>query len=543
MGWRAAEDRRAGHQLNSTTADARSSYWVREPSALLAALGVSADGLTLREARSRRRTFGSNAIRSHGRGSGPRIFLAQFRSPLVLILIVAAMIAILVGQFDEALIIWAIVLASCLLSFSQEYRASNAMYLLRQRIAHKTVAFRDGVAMSVPVEEIVPGDVLSLSAGNLIPADGVVLEATDFDVSEAALTGEAFPVSKVPGVSGLEAPIAERSNVVFAGTSVRSGIAKILVVETGARTEFATIAEAIEQQAPDTEFTIGIRRFGYLMTEIMLAMVIMVFVANLLLDRPLVDSLLFSLALAVGLTPELLPAIISVTLARGARAMEKSGVIVRRLASIENLGSMNLLCTDKTGTLTQGVVRLGGAIDFGGKPSPDVLFWAALNATMQSGLANPLDEAIAQSPDCRNLDLSGFVKIDEIPYDFARKRLSVIFREKTGTGRDLLICKGALANVLGISTALMVNDTTQPLVDEQRLAIDKLYRELSDEGYRVLGVAVRQFARQQDYDRKSREWADLCGVAALPRRPKGWDRPCALGAGTKGDPHQDHYRG
>ncbi|MBN9272989.1 MAG: HAD-IC family P-type ATPase, partial [Mesorhizobium sp.] len=352
---------------------------------LLQRLETSASGLASADAASRLAKLGRNTLVSRSGTSALAVFVRQFRSPLVLILIFAAMVSAFVGEGNEAAIIGAIVLASCVLSFTQEFGASKAMEALKQRISRKAILLRDRSESSVDAEDIVPGDVVSLSAGNLIPVDGIILEARDFNVSEAVLTGETFPAVKAPGRSAPEASIAQRANVVFTGTSVRSGTAKVLAVATGAHTEFASIAEALQRRIPETEFARGIRLFGYLMTEIMLAIVILVFFANLMLDRPLIESLLFSLALAVGLTPELLPAIISVTLARGARMMAASGVIVRRLDAIENLGSMDLLCTDKTGTLTEGVIHLDGWLDVEGNPSAEVLLWARLNATLQTG--------------------------------------------------------------------------------------------------------------------------------------------------------------
>ena len=344
-------------------------YWARPAGRMLEELGTAAGGLSSLEAQARLRACGPNAIGRKGVHPALLAFARQFRSPLVLILIFAAVVSAFVGEGSEAVIITVIVLASCVLSFTQEYGASRAMQALAARIARKARVLRDGRETSVDVAEIVPGDVIRLSAGNLIPADGVLLEARDFNVSESALTGESFPVVKTPGVSAPDARLGGRGNMVFTGTSVRSGTATMLVVRTGAHTEFASIAAHIARSAPETGFNRGIRRFGYLMTEVMLVIVILVFFANLLLKRPPVDSLLFSLALAVGLTPELLPAIISVTLARGARTMAAGGVIVRRLDAVENLGSMDLLCTDKTGTLTEGVIRLDACTDACGNAS------------------------------------------------------------------------------------------------------------------------------------------------------------------------------
>ena len=325
-------------QTSSQDAGVAEAYWAVPAEELMARLGTRRTGLSSDDAGSRLRAMGSNAIESRRDTSAITAFLRQFRSPLVLILIFAAIVSSVVGEGSEALIIGVIVLASCVLSFMQEYGASRAMEALQARITPKAMVLRDGSEIAVAAAEIVPGDILRLSAGNLVAADGILLESRDFNVSEAALTGETFPVVKEPGLSPPDAPIAQRANAVFTGTSVRSGTASMVVVRTGLRTEFASIAASVAHVAPETEFAKGIRRFGYMMTQIMLVIVILVFFANLLLHRPAVDSLLFSLALAVGLTPELLPAIISVTLARGAHAMAASGVIVRRLDAIENLG-------------------------------------------------------------------------------------------------------------------------------------------------------------------------------------------------------------
>ncbi|MER9688676.1 magnesium-translocating P-type ATPase [Mesorhizobium sp. M0139] len=472
-------------------------YWSIETDDLLRSLETSPSGLAASEAASRLAKFGRNTPASKSSASAMVMFARQFRSPLVLILIFAASVSAFVGEGQEAAIIGAIVLASCILSFTQEYGASRATEALKQRISRKAIVLRDGVECSIAAEDIVPGDVIRLSAGNLIPADGIILDARDFNVSEALLTGETFPAVKTPGRSGPEASLSQRTNAVFTGTSVRSGTATVLAAATGARTEFASIAAALERKIPETGFARGIRQFGYLMTEIMLAIVILVFLANLMLHRPLIESLLFSLALAVGLTPELLPAIISVTLARGARAMAANGVIVRRLDAIENLGSMDLLCTDKTGTLTEGVIHLDGWLDVDGNASADILLWARLNATLQTGLKNPLDEAIAGAPG-EGASLAAFTKVDEIPYDFIRKRLSVIVRSTD----DLLITKGAVQNVLEICAFVHTAKGLEPLDATHRAAIDDKFRRWSADGYRVLGVAIRRFENRKTFSRK-----------------------------------------
>ncbi|WP_192248566.1 magnesium-translocating P-type ATPase [Mesorhizobium silamurunense] len=496
---------------------AKRAYWSLETDQLVEQLETSTSGLLSVDSAIRLAKFGRNALAPRSNGSALAVFARQFRSPLVLILVFAAVVSVFVGEGHEAAIIGAIVLASCILSFTQEYGASRAMEALQRRISRKATVLRDSFERIVDVENIVPGDVVCLSAGNLIPVDGVVLESRDFNVSESVLTGETFPVVKSAGRSAAEAGIAQRTNAVFTGTSVRSGTAKVLAVATGAQTEFASIAEALERRMPETEFARGIRMFGYLMTEIMLAIVIMVFFANVMLDRPLIESLLFSLALAVGLTPELLPAIISVTLARGARTMAASGVIVRRLDAIENLGSMDLLCTDKTGTLTQGVIHLDGSFDVEGIASKDVLLWARLNATLQTGLKNPLDEAIANAPHGQE-DLSGFTKIDEIPYDFIRKRLSVAVQDSAR--EQILITKGAVQNVIEVCGFVQGPHGLAPLGMADRHAIDEKFRRWSAQGYRVLGLAIRRFQNNTAFSRDNEAAMAFVGFLLFLDPPK-----------------------
>lgn len=493
-------------------------YWSQPAATLLDELQSKANGLSNAAARERLGKYGPNTVEQASRTTALTVFARQFRSPLVLILVFAAIVSAVVGDGNEAAIIGAIVLASCVLSFTQEYGASKAMEALKQRIAQRSMVLRDGTETSIAAEEIVPGDVIGLSAGNLIPADGVILQAQDFNVSEATLTGEPFPVVKTPGQSAADAILARRTNAVFTGTSVRSGMATVLVVRTGDSTEFAGIAEAIRRKVPETEFAAGIRHFGYLMTEVMLAIVIVVFFVNLMLHRPLIDSLLFSLALAVGLTPELLPAIISVTLAKGARAMADNGVIVRRLEAIENLGSMDILCTDKTGTLTEGVIHLDGWLDVDGKPSADTLSWARLNATLQTGLKNPLDEAIAATPEA-GTDRPQFSKVEEIPYDFVRKRLSVVVRPMDGSG-DLLICKGAVQNVLAACATVLTPSGNSTLGDAQRRGIDEKFQAWSSQGYRVLAMAIRHLEQQETYGRDDETGLSFVGFLLFLDPPK-----------------------
>ena len=436
-------------------------YWSLAPEQLLSALHASRNGLQPADAEQRLKQYGLNTIQAQQQATALRLLLSQFKSPLVLILIFAAIVSGIVGEWVDASIVLAIVLGSTILGFVQEYTASNAVEKLRSQVTIKSSVLRGGQPQMLPSEQVVPGDVVLLSAGSLIPADGIVLEANDFFVNQAVLTGETFPVEKKPATVPANASLAERTNCVFMGTSVGSGTAQVLIVQTGKATVFGQVAERLRLRPPETEFERGIRHFGNLLTQVMLVMVVIVLAVNVFLAKPLLDSLLFALALAVGLTPELLPAIISITLSHGAQQMAKRGVIVRRLNSIENFGSMDVLCTDKTGTLTEGVVRLDGALDAQGQPSEAVLRYAYLNAHYQTGLNNPLDEAIQAAAQKAGLDISAEQKVDEIPYDFVRKRLSVV--TANAQGERTLITKGALDNILSICTSVQVGDGAHPL--------------------------------------------------------------------------------
>ena len=393
----------------------------------------------------------------------------------------AAAVSGVVGDWLDAAIVLVIVLGSGLLGAVQEHRAASAVERLRNRVRITVNAVRDGRPVSTPSEEIVPGDIVELSAGSLVPGDGVVLESKDFFVNQAALTGESLPVEKRSGISPVDAVLAERDNCVFMGTSVRSGTGRVLIVRTGSATAFGGIAEHLRARPPETEFERGIRRYGYFLTQIMLVLVLVVFAANVFLARPPVEALLFAIALAVGISPELLPAVMSVTLSTGARDMARHGVIVRQLNAIENLGSMDVLCSDKTGTLTRGVLELGSALDADGQPSAEVLLAACINAHFETGLANPLDEAICARAERERIDTSGYRKLDEIPYDFVRKRLSIVVEDAAGS-RITLVTKGAFANVLEVCDRVQRAGRGVPLDRTERARLDELLQRLEQAG-------------------------------------------------------------
>ncbi|MGE6696362.1 magnesium-translocating P-type ATPase [Hyphomonas sp. NPDC076900] len=477
------------------------SYWSLDAAALAAALGAGPGGLTPDQAATQLSIVGPNRVEDAPRLSALRLLLRQFESPLVLILAFAAAMSLVLQQWVDAGIILAIVLGSSLLGFFQEYRASAAVEDLKKRLALTARVLRGGAERVLPVTQIVPGDVILLSAGNLIPADGIILEAQDFLVTEASMTGESFPVEKRPGIAAADAPLSERTNTVFLGSSVRSGTARVLVVKTGRRTEFGAIAARLHARQPETDFARGVRQFGFLLIRVMVVIVLFVLTVNLLLDRPVVESLLFASALAVGLSPELLPAIISVTLSAGARAMGRRGVIVRRLDAIENLGSMTVLCTDKTGTLTEGTIVLSEVLDATARPSDAVRQLAYVNAALETGIDNPLDAAIIAAGASAGLTTAALTKIDEIPYDFVRRRLTIVVAESADPGNHLIVTKGAFSNVLASCTAFERDGAELPLDAAARADLDAVFRAKGEEGFRVLALATRRVASKPDYER------------------------------------------
>jgi Mg2+-importing ATPase len=487
-------------------------YWSVESEKLITALQTTSEGISQREAENRTRRYGLNTLQAQKRTSAFGLLLSQFKSPLVLILIFASIISAFVGEWTDAAIVLAVVIGSTTLGFVQEYRAGNAVEKLRSQVTIKANVLRDGKSQIIPSEQVVPGDIVLLSAGSLIPADAIVLETKDFFVNQAVLTGETFPAEKRPGIVPAKASLADRINCVFMGTSVRSGTARVLIAQTGKATVFGQIADKLNLRPSQTEFERGIQRFGSLLTQVMLVMVVVVLAINIFLHKPPIDSLLFALALAVGLAPELLPAIISITLAHGAQQMAKRGVIVRRLNSIENFGSMDVLCTDKTGTLTQGVVHLDEAFDPEGTPSKTVLYFSYLNSQYQTGMNNPLDDAIGAYAKGAKLEIGSEQKIDEIPYDFVRKCLSVV--TDNTKGMRTLITKGALENVLNICSSVQVGEKIVALDKKKRNEIEKRYSDWSAKGFRVLGVATKPVEiRTGSYTRA--EEKDLCFIGFL----------------------------
>jgi len=458
---------------------------------LYVALSSSAQGLTTSEADAHTLLYGKNDLISKKKQSLILVFLEQFKNPLVLILLFAAIISIVVDEITNAAIIISIILISVTLDFFQRYKAENAAELLIKKIITRARVYRDNNEQEIPIVDLVPGDLISLTAGDMIPADARLLSARDFFVNESSLTGEPYPVLKSETLPDPNTPLAEAENYVFLGTSVISGTARAIITRTGLTTEYGKIAKTLVQRPPETEFEHGLKQFSYLMSKFVFSLVIIVFFVNALFKQDILQSLLFSVALAVGMTPELLPMILSLNMTKGAIAMSKKGAIVKHPESIQNFGSMDVLCTDKTGTLTDNKIALMKHLDTDGNDNEKVLLFSYINSYFHTGLKNSLDEAIIAF---QSEDIQKYQKIDEIPFDFIRRRTSVVVSNESGY---FLITKGAPEEILAICTSIDKNGTITPLEDTDRELILSLYKKQSREGFRTLAICYRSLKGDQ----------------------------------------------
>jgi P-type Mg2+ transporter len=459
-------------------------FWSLPTRALLDRLATSPAGLSQVEAEERLARYGPNTVAEPPRLDLLRKIARRFSEPLVAILLVAAAISGATGDFGSFGIILTVVILSIVLDLVQEHRAERAAEALKRSVAVHADVRRDGAVAAVPVDRLVLGDVVELRAGDLVPADGIVLECRAAHANEALMTGEPYPVDKYPGPCHATTP-PEAFNALFAGTSIVGGEAIMLVVATGRATRFGAIAAALAAREPPTAFERGIHRLGLMILRLTIFLTLFVLLMNLAFARPVLESFLFAVALAVGLTPELLPMIMTVTLAHGAMRMAQKRVVVKKLAAIHDLGAMDVLCTDKTGTLTQARIALLR------HPGPDradserVLLLAAVNSRFDTGIRSPLDEAIAAHS--AKLPLAGWRKLDELPFDFERRRMSVLVESDH---QRLLIVKGAPEEILA-RTVSVDGDAGQvlPIDAPTRAALQEIERDEAEQGNRVLAVA------------------------------------------------------
>jgi Mg2+-importing ATPase len=490
-------------------------FWDMPLADLLRRLEATPAGLASAEAKQRLRLHGPNSLVVEPRFAALIAFLRFFANPLVLILLAASAISIVLGDPVGGSIIIAIVLLSVIVNFYVEFQARHAVEDLRKQVATTAAVLRDGHELELPVAELVPGDIVRLNAGDLAPADARLLDSKDLHVRESALTGESLPVDKA--ASDLPAgqhSLADAINSVFLGTAVQTGIATAVIVRTGKDTAFGEIAQRLAMRPPETEFGRGIRHFGLMITRVIMLLVLFVLMVNILLHRPVLESFLFSIALAVGMTPEMMPMIITITLAQGARRMARKKVLVKQLTAIEDFGSIEILCSDKTGTLTEGEIVLDKHVDLQGQDNDDVLRFVYLNSYFQAGIKSPLDDAILKHDHPAILE---YQKVDEIPFDFNRKRLSVVVRR--GDER-FLVTKGEAESVFAICGTAIVGGAPQPFDESRRAQAAETFKKLSADGFRALGVAFRKVEQQAGYALADERETTLAGFAAFLDPPK-----------------------
>jgi Mg2+-importing ATPase len=490
-------------------------FWDMPLRDLLSLLQATPAGLTSAEAKERLRLYGPNALVEESRFAALIGFLRFFANPLVMVLLAASAISMALGDPIGGGIIIAIVLLSVLVNFYVEFQARHAVEDIRRQVATTAAVVRDGKEQELPVADLVRGDIIRLNAGDLAPADARLLSAKDLHVRESALTGESLPVDKAEadlpeGRHG----IADASNCIFLGTAVQTGIGVAVIARTGKDTAFGEIAQRLATRPPETEFGRGIRHFGLMITRVIMLLVLFVLLVNLVLHRPVLESFLFSIALAVGMTPEMMPMIITITLAQGARRMARKKVLVKQLTAIEDFGSVEILCSDKTGTLTEGEIVLDRHVDVQGKDDDSVLRLVYLNSYFQAGIKSPLDDAVLKHD---HPAVAEYEKVDEIPFDFSRKRLSVVVQ--SGSER-LLITKGEAESVFGVCGTVIVDGVPQPFDESLRAQAAETFRKLSADGYRTLGVAVRKVEQQDAYALAAEQEMTLAGFAAFLDPPK-----------------------
>lgn len=462
-------------------------------------------GLSNAEAVFRIKQFGKNSIDIKMRKHVLYELLSHFKSPLVLILTAATIISYSLGETVNASIILFIILVSIGIDFYQEQDARNAAETLKKSVKTKATVIRDNKEEEIFHEDICPGDIILLSAGKIVPADARILFAKDFFVNQSSLTGESFPCEKNSEAIGTDKQeLIDLSNVVFMGSSIISGIARAIVVKTGSATEFGKIASKLIQPEMETDFSRGIKDFGYLILKVTIVLVLFIFLVNAVLKHNLLESFMFSLAVAVGLTPELLPMIMAVTMSKGSAHMAKKGVIVKKLSSIPGFGSMEVLCTDKTGTITEDKIQLIKYVDIAGNDSEYLLLLAYLNSYYQTGIKNPLDDAVVTF---RKVGIDNYMKKDEIPFDFVRKRTSVVVSYQN---KNLLICKGAPEEIF---KSCLISDENKSIANAQ-------YELLSSQGFRVLAIATKETGADEIFTKEDECEMSLMGFIAFLDPPK-----------------------
>ncbi len=468
--------------------------WSAPAEAVLERLATTQDGISEDEADRRQSVFGLNELAPKKRLNLASKFLSYFFNPLIALLLIVGAVSYIMGNLISAGIIFAMVLVSVCITFYQEYTANDSADKLRKMIRNTATVIREEGQREIPLKFLVPGDIVRLSAGDMVPADCRILIAKDFFINQASLTGESLPVEKCASPCHEKACITEKTDMVFFGSSVVSGSAEVVVAKTGVETQFGELSLRLSRAAPETAFDRGIREYSMLMVKFVVVLVLLIFFINAVLRSDIVQALLFALAVAVGLTPEMLPAMVTANLSKGANSMAKRGVIVKRLPAIQNLGAMDVLCTDKTGTLTEDRIKLVRHVNAEGKEDEQVLQFAYLNSYYQTGLRNPLDVAVLVHDAVGGAaKVDEYKKVDEIPFDFARRRMSVVVCGKRG---NIMLTKGAPESVLPLCTHIKIGGKAARFGKGHPERLKAIYDRLSSGGFRVLALASKSLPRE-----------------------------------------------
>ena len=486
-------------------------FWTYESKDMLKKLNADENGLSGREAEKRIDEYGQNILEERRSSSNLEMFINQFKNPIIIILIFAAFLSIFLKDYTDGIIILIIIMISSLLSYSHESKANNAVKKLLSSVSVTSSVLRDGKFEEIDNAMLTVGDIIKVKTGDMIPADCLIIEANSLSMDESSLTGETFPVEKNNQKVSADTVLSNRKNSLWMGTHVISGSGRAVVVNLAKDSEFGKITASLGEKDSATDFEKGIKSFGNLILHVTTFLIGLIFVFNIFLNKPFLESFMFALALSVGLTPQMLPAIISVNLSQGAKRMSEQGVIVKKLNAIENFGSMTVMCSDKTGTITQGKVKLDGALDCNGNKSDNIYRLAAINSYFQEGYANPIDSAIL---DTRTDDFSNYEKLSEIPYSFETKLLSVIVRtDRNSSVRNIMVTKGALTNVLDVCKTYENSDNSVGNIEDVKSQILDMFDKYSSQGYRVLGVAYKLI--EDDADVKIQKAEDMIFAGLL----------------------------
>ncbi len=486
-------------------------FWTYESKDMLKKLNTDENGLSSREAEERTDKYGQNILEERKSSSNIEMFINQFKNPIIIILIFAAFLSIFLKDYTDGIIILIIIMISSLLSYSHESKANNAVKKLLSSVSVTSSVLRDGKFEEVDNAMLTVGDIIKVKTGDMIPADCLIIEANSLSMDESSLTGETFPVEKNNQKVSADTVLSNRKNSLWMGTHVISGSGRAVIVNLAKDSEFGKITASLSEKDSATDFEKGIKSFGNLILHVTTFLIGLIFVFNIFLNKPFLESFMFALALSVGLTPQMLPAIISVNLSQGAKRMSEQGVIVKKLNAIENFGSMTVMCSDKTGTITQGKVKLDGALDCNGNKSDNIYRLAAINSYFQEGYANPIDSAIL---DTRTDDFSNYEKLSEIPYSFETKLLSVIVRtDRNSSVRNIMVTKGALTNVLDVCKTYENSDNSVGNIEDVKSQILDMFDKYSSQGYRVLGVAYKLI--EDDADAKIQKVEEMIFAGLL----------------------------